>query len=296
MFHKKNNPNKMIIKELIIDDENEELGVYAVSLVSRPAIESSFEYFNDQQTIKLGRRQQKAQEAGVNLDEFWVYTAEPDTEILTTSHKFCKQKAGNVYHISEINAWGNLSQPQKEDYKFITDSSFFSTFNGQNDNKNIDQQIFGCRHHFRRARNVDEIPEYKRQIFSKNEKVEMASQKITLKVSDKDKHEISGVALRSGQFIYRKDIDNQGDGYVYFSRDTIRKLKDKYGFNRTITIEHSLEATGTCILLDSWLVENDEENYTEWYLKYKVIDENLWNIIKNEEVVGYSIEALFKVK
>jgi len=281
----------MIIKELIIDDENEELGVYAVSLVSKPAIETAFEYFNEQ-TIKLGRRQQKAQEAGVNLDEFWVYTAEPDSEIISTSHKLCKQKAGNVFHISEIQQWATLDP---DTYKFVTSSSFFATFDGSQANKNIDQQIFGCRHHLRRVRNVDEIPVYKQHLF-KNEKVELTSQKIELKVSNPEKHEISGIALRSGQFIYRKDIDNQGDGYVYFSRDTIRKIKERYGFNRTVTIEHSADITGTLILLNSWLVENDEENYTEWGLHYKVLEDTLWQAVKDKAVVGFSVEALFKVK
>lgn len=290
----------MIIKELIID-ENEELGVYAVSLVSKPAIKTNFEYFNEQQKVKLGRRQDKAAEAGVNLDDFWVYTAEPDAEIISTSHKFCKQKAGNVYHISEINAWGSFSQSQQEDYKFITTSPFFATFNKDTANKNIDQQIFGCRHHLKRVKNIDQIPEYKRSLFSKNEPPKVvpqnftlkASQNFELKVSDKEKREISGVALRSGQFIYRKDIDGEGDGYVYFSRDTIRKIKERYGFNRTITIEHSEDITGTAILLDSWLVENEDN--TEWFLKYKIIDDKLWEVIKDEQVVGYSVEALLMV-
>lgn len=290
----------MIIKELIIDDESEDLGVYAVSIVSNPAIETAFEYFSKEQTIKLGRRAQKAEESGIDLNEFWVYTAEPDSEIISTSHKFCVQKAGNVYHISEIQGWANLSQQQKDDYKFVSTSNFFATFNDTIPNKNIDQQIFGCRHHLRKVRNIDEIPTYKQQIFKKKpdefQKTELTSQKIELKVSDKEKHEISGVALRSGQFIYRKDIDGQGPGYVYFSRETIRKIKEKYGYNRTLTIEHSADITGSAILLDSWLKDDDENNTTEWFLKYKILDNNLWEAIKNEVIIGFSIEALFRVK
>lgn len=313
----------MIIKELIIDDENEELGVYAVSLVSRPAIETTFEYFNKQESIKMGRRQQKAQEAGVNLEDWWVYTAAPDSEVLPTSHKFCKQKAGNVFHVSEIQGWGSLNASLQEEYKFITNSNFFASFDGTNPNKNVDQQIFGCRHYFKRVRNIDEIPAYKLEIFKtpdentelesqkivlkamEDENFKFSSQKIFLKVSNAEKHEISGVALRSGQFIYRNNIDNQGEGYCYFSRDTIRKIKQKYGYNRTITLEHSLNpelnevwenATGTCILLDSWLVEDEEKNMTEWFLKYKVVDDKLWELIKNETLVGFSVEAIFKIK
>ena len=83
---------------------------------------------------------------------------------------------------------------------------------------------------------------------------------------------------------------------MFFSRETIRKIKEKYGFNRTITIEHAGDITGNAILLDSWLVEDEEKGQTEWYLKYKILNDKLWEVIKDEMVTGFSVEALFTFK
>ena len=118
---------------------------------------------------------------------------------------------------------------------------------------------------------------------------------IDFRVSNEEKREVEGMALQSGQFIYRHDINGLGPGYVFFTRDTIRKVMKRYGFNRTITIEHSENITGSAILLNSWLDEDDGNNITKWYLKYKIIDDTLWNAIKLGLIKGFSIEGLFDV-
>lgn len=109
-------------------------------------------------------------------------------------------------------------------------------------------------------------------------------------ISSQEKHEVEGVVMTSGKFIYRNDVGDGSDGYVYFSRDVVRKLKESYGFNRTITIEHMSNITGTAILLDSWLVEDDDNNITQWFTKYKIINDELWKAIKAGAIKGFSIE------
>jgi len=281
----------MIIRELIIDDDNDELGVYAVSLVSNPAIETNFLYFNKE--IKLGRRSQKADEAGINLDDWWVYTAEPKPDIIDTSRHFCKMRAGNVYHISEINSW---SLPNEKDGFIVgSNTNYFTSFE-KNSLKNVDNVIYGCRHYFRRVRNIQEIPSTKLSLITnfKNYKTNF-SQDVQFKIVDSEKMEIEGVAMISGKMIYRNNINGK-DGYVYFSRDTVRKIKEKYGFNRTITIEHEDNITGTAILMESRLIENNEKNTTEWRLRYKILNTKLWEVIKDQFVVGFSIEGFFEYK
>ena len=94
--------------------------------------------------------------------------------------------------------------------------------------------------------------------------------------------------------IIRRDVDGMGTpGYIYFSRDTVRKLQKKYGFNRTVTIMHQEDITGAVILLDSWIVENDTMNETQWFVKYKIVSDKLWQLIKEKKVKGFSIESLF---
>lgn len=279
-----------IIKELIIDEDNEESGISAISLVDDPAIEENFLYFSKEKEINLIKT-----EAGVPVREFFEYTSAPEPEIIENSHQFCREKAGRVYHISEINNWGRLPNDTQKTYGFNMDSNFFGNFRGNVGSFNVSQQIYNCRHWLRRINSPDEIPGYKRKMKFKSQK-RNTELKIDFKVTDKEKREIEGLALQSGQFIYRNDIDEGRGGYVYFTRDTIRKLKEKYGYNRTITIQHEEDITGSAILLNSWLEESEEDNKTKWFLKYKILNDKLWDVIKDNKIVGYSIEAMLSFK
>ena len=110
------------------------------------------------------------------------------------------------------------------------------------------------------------------------------------------KREVQGLVLKSNQMIYRTNVDNEGNpGYVYFSRDTVRKLKENYGYNRSISLQHQQNVTGQAILLDSWLEEDDKLNETRWFVKYKIIGEKFWQQIVTKKVSGFSIEALFSI-
>jgi hypothetical protein len=255
-----------IIKEMKLDD-NEDLGGKAVSFVSHPAINTPF--------IHLGE----------NLLPFFKYTADPEPELLDdgSSHQFCKENAGKVFHVSEINNWGRFSNNEKTSLKFIEESNFFESFDG-NGNSNIDQQLYNCRHWFKRISKIEDIPSNKRHLLQKETIVQ-------LKVNNEEKRIVKGLLLRSGQFIYRNDADGHGNpGFIYFSKNTIKELFKRFGYNRTITFQHRQDITGTCVLLNSWIEENDKE--VDWFVEYKVISDKLWNIIKSKGVIGFSIEAI----
>lgn len=276
----------MIIKEFIIGDD-EDMGVQATSLVDEPAILENFEFFNK---VKMGRLKDKEVEPGVRLGDFYEYTASPEPEIIDTSHEFCRKKAGFVYHISEINAWGNMGSTDREKFGFNLDSNFFKGFNGNTGSFQVNQQIYNCRHWLRKVNSINDIPKYKQKMFINKRPVDLS---INFKVSDIEKREIEGMVLQSGQFIYRNDINGLGEGYGFFTRETIRQLKEKYGMNRTLTIQHNEDITGKGILLDSYLTEENDE--TQWYMKWKIIDQGLWEVIKLGYVRGFSIEAFFDV-
>lgn len=263
-------PTCFVIKELKINDDPE-TGIHAISFVDYPAIEENFDYFADEKP------------------QYWKWTAAPDTEIIETSHEFCKRHAyttkDKIYTKEEINAWGSL--PAKE-YAFIPESNFFSNFNGEAEDYSGDQQIYNCRHRLQKVP-FNDLPNDLKQKHSMN-------QQINFSIDNAEKREVVGTVLISGKMIYRHNADGLGNpGYVYISRDTIRKLKDKYGYNRTITFQHLEVMTGSAILLDSWLEENDTMNLTKWKMKYKIVGEKLWQHIKARNVLGFSIESLFIV-
>jgi hypothetical protein len=307
-IYKKNNYYKMLIREMIIEDGED--GVYAISLVDFPAIMKNFVHFNEQielRTVDVG--------GGyfVDLDDFFKYTATPEPEKIPTSHTFCNVKAwngSNAHHISEIRSWDRF---RKMDFNgkasaFIEESSFFKDFNGINNYSfNIDEQIYNCRHHFARVRRIKEIPAYKQQMYKKPypNKIEQSKEymsEIQFKV-DKEKKEIAGPALIPNLMIYRNDVGGSGDdGYVFLSAKTIKKIKENYGFNRTLTIQHETDITGRAILLDSFIYPEKNENYGvevpdgTWFLRYKIIDEKLWEVIKEQDIIGFSIEGMFNLK
>jgi len=119
--------------------------------------------------------------------------------------------------------------------------------------------------------------------------------KVVFSVSNEEKRIISGLVMKSGSWIPRADADGEGNpGYIYFSRESVRKMKELFGMNRKLTIHHTDEITGDAILLNSYIKEAEEQ--TEWWCDYKIVTDKLWGYIKQKKVVGFSMEAYFTSK
>jgi hypothetical protein len=269
------------IKELTIND-SDRTGVECISFVENPAIEEQFEFFKYDIPAIL---------------PYFKFTAYPDPEVIATSHPFCKEHAGRVYHTSEINEWSTLNHSKGDYYGsgWIDDSNFFQSFDGSGSQGfQGSSQLYQCRHTLVRVASMDEVPRNKWKYLDMSLSEEVQNGQVTLQLSDELKREVSGPVLISNKMIYRHNVDGfNNPGYVFFSRETVRKAKEKYGFNRSISVQHKENITGSAILLDSWLVEDEKTNTTKWFCKYKIIGEQLWNYIQNKKVLGFSIEALF---
>jgi len=269
-----------VIKELKITDQDILFGVNAISFVSIPAVEDSIlEYFTDN-GISVAFKEGKL--------PFFRYTANPDPETISTSHEFCRAHAGKVYHISEIRAF-------QKNYEWINDSSFFANFNDSGD-YSCDNQIHNCRHYLVRVSSINEVPRNKWHMLSAEIPNLPKADEIFFEFSEQndEKHEVKGIALVSGKLIYRNNADGKGNsGYVYFSRQTVRILAQRFGKSNNVTLQHDKDITGACTLLSSEVIEDDVKNESVWLLHYKVADEGLWNQIKKHEVTGLSIEAVF---
>lgn len=266
------------IKELKIQEDLQgEDGIQAISVVDDPAINVNFEYFAKGQLLP-----------------FFKYTAYPDPEIIPTSHKFCRSHAGQVFHIDEIKTWTS------SDEGWIADAQFFQNFTNDKGGPNYegdysfncDSQLFNCRHRLIRVSKTSDIPPAKKAKYGFMQDEHF----VEMKMASEEKHEIEGLVLRSNQMIYRNDVDGSGNpGYVYFSRETVRKLKEKYGWNRNMTFQHRENILGKAILMDSYLEEDEKLKETRWFLKYKIIDNKLWELVKNKVVKGFSLEGIFKM-
>lgn len=246
----------MIIKELIV---NEEDGIQAISLVPDPAIEANFYHF--------GRLKTRTPDANAR----WKFTAYPDDEVVDTSHEFCKKHAGKTFTTQEVLAWKKLESPE-----FIEGSDFFDTFPSSSFAGS--DFIYNCRHYLERV-----------DTFNINMNAE-----VKLSINNIEQKTIVGPVLVSGKMIYRKDVDGLGEGYVFMSRETVRNLQKKFGFNRKATIDHMDDITGYLVMTKTWIEET--EDTTTWWVEYKVVNDKLWELVKENKVLGFSIEAFLSVK
>ena len=128
---------------------------------------------------------------------------------------------------------------------------------------------------------------------------------VMFKTVDADQHILLGAVLIPDVPVYR----NWDDGlYIYFSEDTIRKsheLAMKKGLS-TFTIQHGKPAPNI-YLLETWMVEDPkmdkqavygmENPKGTWMVSLKVNNVDVWeDFIKSGDLVGFSIEGLFKMK
>ena len=124
----------------------------------------------------------------------------------------------------------------------------------------------------------------------------------------KEKKIIMGAMLVPDKPIYRRDDEN-GEYYIYFSKDTIRKCMEMFFQNNNqsnATFEH-LEKISGLTMVESWIVEDTQKDKSNlynlnvpvgtWMGTIKVENEVIWNdFIKTKKVKGFSIEGYFADK
>ena len=124
-----------------------------------------------------------------------------------------------------------------------------------------------------------------------------------LTFQDEEKRIITGVAILADTPIYRRN--QLGEHYIIFSKETIYQLVQKFFKQnkiKDVNLDHSLD-TNFSYLFESYLI-NKGRGITpiefgdvpdgSWVVSYKILDDNLWNDIKNGTFNGFSVEGFFK--
>jgi len=126
---------------------------------------------------------------------------------------------------------------------------------------------------------------------------------------NEDKMIVTGPVLIPNQKIYRL-IDNQ-EFYIEFDADTIAKLALSYvSKNKDVVsnIQHDSKLalnSNKVKLFESWLKTDKEDKSNSlgydlpigtWFMSLKIEDSNLWQLIKDGKIKGYSIEAMLKIE
>ena len=120
-----------------------------------------------------------------------------------------------------------------------------------------------------------------------------------------EKRIVIGPLLIPNKMIERKGDDGESY-YVYFSKETIRKIAEKFfkemKHNNT-DINHDESITQKNTLLESWIVEDPihDKSYNfgyrlpkgTWVGSYKVNDDETWAQIKEGKLKGFSVAGYF---
>jgi len=120
---------------------------------------------------------------------------------------------------------------------------------------------------------------------------------------------VAGPLMIPNKLIYRFDMEN-GEYYVYFSEETIKKIAYKWmekKYTDSANIEHDMsDPLSDVYVVESWLVSDPDrdkssiysngEKYPKgtWYGMMKIKNKEIWdNYVKTGKVKGFSVEGFF---
>jgi len=128
--------------------------------------------------------------------------------------------------------------------------------------------------------------------------------RLELAEMNKEKRLLLGAALIPDKPILRVD-DNDEEYYVYFSKDTVRKISEifqKRKFQDRATEEHKTEIKGMTVV-ETWIVEDNQKDKSAlygldvpvgtWMISMKADNDEIYAKAKSGQVKGFSIEGMF---
>ena len=130
--------------------------------------------------------------------------------------------------------------------------------------------------------------------------------KMEFQTIDEEQKIVVAPAMIPNSLIARKD-EAGNEYYVYFSKDTIRDISEKFfknNYTNNTDINHDGDVTQHNTLLESWIKDDEEFDKSNkygfestpvgtWFLSYKINDDETWNKIKAGQLQGYSISGNF---
>lgn len=117
---------------------------------------------------------------------------------------------------------------------------------------------------------------------------------------------VSGLAMRPDKVIDRIN-KKTGEKYtVSFDKDTVERSSQlflKQDRQKSSNLEHKYEIDGVCVV-ESWIIRDEKMNNSiglgfkdvkegDWWVTYKVENEDLKKMIKAGDVTGFSVEGAF---
>lgn len=123
-------------------------------------------------------------------------------------------------------------------------------------------------------------------------------------IQSEDKMELLGIAMRADMNIYRRDEKTSQEYYSVFRKNAIRKIAQDFfrqGFTNATNIEHS-SVPADSYIYQSYIVDESKGMLApkglgaadgDWVVGLKVENKDVWKLIKDGHIKGFSIEGLF---
>ncbi len=125
---------------------------------------------------------------------------------------------------------------------------------------------------------------------------------------DTDQMRVTGALMVPDKLIKR--YDQEGNEYfVYFSKNTIKQIADKMMKNKLLdkmNLEHDPNQPVEGFMTETWIVEDSMKDKSRsygfdfpegtWVGTYQIENEDIWELVKNKTVKGFSIEGFFSDK
>lgn len=126
---------------------------------------------------------------------------------------------------------------------------------------------------------------------------------------NEDRNIISGAAMLADVPIYRRD-EQMGEYFVVFDAPTIFQIVEKFfskGFNQNFNLMHDPAAKLSGVtVFESFIVDKsrgiqpmvgfEDAKDGSWFMSAKVNNPEVWQMIKNGTVKGFSVEGIFSYK
>ena len=106
--------------------------------------------------------------------------------------------------------------------------------------------------------------------------------------------------------LIRRLGDDNEEYYVYFSEETVKEISEKYfadDHTNSTNVNHNGDNTKVNTVLESWLVEDSDLDKSNlygfnvpvgtWMMSMRINDDATWNMIKDGQLRGYSVEGNF---
>lgn len=132
------------------------------------------------------------------------------------------------------------------------------------------------------------------------------SKELVMCAADDEQHIVTGVALMPDIPIFRKGKDGAGDFYMKMNAETVKEAAFRFlerSKNSEITLMHEGKTDGVSVV-ESWVSEKDDPKLAavgikdipagSWCVTMRVQNPEVWGMVKDELLKGFSIEGLFK--